>query len=153
MESLKEFMKPEIIWFLIGIVMFALEIALPGLILGFFGLGAVLVSALCFMADISLNVQLLIFMISSVLSLLFLRRWAQKIFMGRVRDNEDMDHDIEEYVGQQVVVKEEVTPRKPGKVEFHGTLWDAVSDETLSPETIVEIIGKDSLKLKVKSVE
>lgn len=152
MESLKEFMKPEIIWFLIGIAMFVLEFAVPGFIVGFFGIGALLVSGLCFCMELSLNVQLLIFIISSVLLLVLLRKWARKIFTGRVRDNNDSNPDLEEYLGKRAVVKEEIAPRKPGKVEFHGTLWDAVSEETLACNAQVMIVGKDNITFKVKSV-
>lgn len=152
MESFKEFMKPEIIWFLIGIAMFVLEILAPGLILGFFGIGAIVVSGLCFFIDMSLNVQLLIFIASSILLLLSLRKWAKRVFKGRVRDSKDMDYDIEEYVGKKAVVKKAISPDRPGKVEYHGTLWAAESRETLAEDTMVEIIGKDNLTFKVKSL-
>ena len=39
METLKDFLKPEIIWFLIGILLLIMELFVPGLIVMFFGLG------------------------------------------------------------------------------------------------------------------
>ena len=67
METLKEFLKPEVIWFLIGIALLVMEFLLPGLIVAFFGAGACVVALICLLTDISLNAQLIIFISSSVL--------------------------------------------------------------------------------------
>ncbi len=41
MDAIKDFLSPEVIWFLIGLVLLVLELLLPGLIVGFFGINAV----------------------------------------------------------------------------------------------------------------
>ena len=53
METLKEFLKPELIWFLVGIVLLVMEFVSPGLIIAFFGLGACVVAVVCLFTDIS----------------------------------------------------------------------------------------------------
>ena len=55
---------PSLIWFIIGLALFLMELAIPGLVLMFFGMGAWLVAVLCLIFNIGLDVQLIIFIIS-----------------------------------------------------------------------------------------
>lgn len=152
METLKEFLTPELIWFLIGILLLIMEFILPGLVIAFFGLGAIVVAVTCLVTDISLNAQLLIFIGSSVLSLVCLRKWLKGIFIGHTSSRQDLKEDLKEFMGQKVIVKEKITPNIGGKVELHGTNWNAQADEEIAAGTVVEIIGKENLTFKVKSL-
>ena len=71
---IKDFLTPEVIWFLVGLVLLVMEFMLPGLIIGFFGVGAWIVAIVCLMTDIGINAQLGIFIASSVLSLSVISR-------------------------------------------------------------------------------
>ncbi len=150
MDAIKEFLKPEIIWFLIGLVLLIMEFVMPGLIIAFFGIGACIVAVVCLITDIGINAQLIIFMGSSVLSLLCLRKWFKGMFFGYVTSKQDMTHDLQEYVGERAMVKKKITPKVAGKVELHGTNWSAEADEEIAEGTMVEIIGKENITLKVK---
>lgn len=150
MDTIKDFLKPELIWFLIGLVLLILEFALPGLIISFFGVGACIVALVCLITDIGINTQLIIFIGSSVLSLLCLRKWLKGIFLGHIVLKQDLKENLEEFIGQRAVVKEKIMPKAGGKVEFHGTNWEAFADEEIAEGTVVEIIGKDNITLKVK---
>jgi len=152
LNAIKEFLTPEVIWFLIGLVLLLMEFALPGLIIGFFGVGAWIVAIVCWIADIGINAQLGIFIASSVLSLLVLRRWIKGVFLGHAGSKQDLTHNLEEFVGQRAVVKEKIMPKVGGKVEFHGCNWEAQADEEITEGTVVEIVGKDNITLKVKAV-
>jgi membrane protein implicated in regulation of membrane protease activity len=152
MDTIKDFLKPELIWFLIGLVLLILEFALPGLIIFFFGVGAWAVALVCLITDIGINTQLIIFIVSSVLSLLCLRKWLKGIFLGHTVLKQDLRENLEEFIGQRAVVKEKIVPKAGGKVEFHGTNWEAFADEEIAEGTVVEIIGKDNITLKVKAL-
>ncbi len=152
MDTLKDFLKPELIWFLVGLVLLIVEFVMPGLIIAFFGVGAWIVAIICLCIDIPLNAQLLIFIVTSVLSLLLLRKWLKGIFMGHVVSKQDIKENLEEFIGQRAVVKERIVPNGRGKVEFHGTDWTAEADEEIAEGTAVEIIGKDNITLKVKAL-
>ena len=152
METLKDFLKPELIWFLIGIILLVMEFAIPGLIVFFFGIGACIVAIICFFVEISINAQLLTFIAVSVGLLLVLRKWLKMTFIGHVVDKQNRSENLDEYLGQRAVVKEPISKAVLGKVEFHGTNWQAQSDEELVEGAVVEIIGKDNLTLKVKSL-
>ena len=150
LASLKGFLKPEIIWFLIGLVLLLSEFVLPGLIIFFFGIGAMVVALVCFLTDVSVNIQLLIFIGSSILLLIFLRKWLKGIFMGRVVGGGTAAGDLKEFIGERVVVKESITPKAGGRVEFHGTSWQAEADEEIPVGTVVRITGKANITLTVK---
>ena len=152
METIKEFLKPELIWFLVGIALLIMEFMAPGLIIAFFGVGACLVAIVCLFADISLNAQLIIFIISSVLLLIILRKRLKGIFTGHIKSKQEMTEDISELVGEKAVVSSTITPTAGGRVELHGTGWQAEADEEIAEGAIVEVIAKDNLTLKVKTV-
>ena len=152
MDTIKDFLRPEIIWFLTGLVLLILEFALPGLIIAFFGVGAVIVAFICLFIDIGLNTQLIIFIIASVLSLLCLRKWLKGIFLGHSVSKQNLKENLDEFIGQKAVVKEKIVPKAGGKVEFHGTNWLAQADEEIAEGVMVEIISKDNITLKVKSL-
>jgi membrane protein implicated in regulation of membrane protease activity len=152
MDVIKEYLKPEIIWFVVGLVLLILEFILPGLIIAFFGAGAWIVALVCLITDIGINTQLIIFIISSVLSLLCLRKWLKGVFLGHSGSKQNLKENLEEFIGQKAVVKEKIVPKAGGKVEFHGTNWLAQADEEIAEGTMVQIIGKDNITLKVKSL-
>lgn len=141
------FSKPEIIWFFIGLVLALLEFGIPGLIILFFGIGAWATALSCMLFDIGLNSQLIIFIVSSLLSILLLRKSLKKMFFKEDPDKEETLAD--EFVGQTAVVEEEISVEKPGKVSFKGAEWQAMSDQKLKAGQRVEIVGKESIKLKV----
>lgn len=152
METLQEYLKPELIWFLVGLLLLLAEFAIPGLVIFFFGVGAWVVALLCAMMDIGINTQLIIFIVSSILSLLLLRKWLKGIFHGHSSDQQELTEDLSDFLGERVAVTMAITPQQPGKVELHGTDWSAIAEETIPAGTRVEITGKESLTLRVKKL-
>lgn len=155
MDWIRELLKPELIWFLVGLLLLIMEFMLPGLIVAFFGVGAWIVAILCLLSDYvhgSINTQLIIFIVSSVLSLLILRKWAKGIFLGHSADSQDLREDLKEFIGERAVVIEKITIKSGGKVELHGTNWIAVSDKEIEQGAVVEIVGKDNITLKVREI-
>ncbi|MDT8300056.1 MAG: NfeD family protein [Sedimentisphaerales bacterium] len=152
MDTIKDFLQPEIIWFLVGLVLLILEFILPGLIIAFFGVGAWIAALVCLITDIGINTQLIIFIIASILSLLCLRKWLKGIFLGHTGSKQNLKENLDEFVGQRAVVKEKIVPKAGGKVEFHGTNWLAQADEEIAEGVMVQIISKDNITLKVKSL-
>jgi membrane protein implicated in regulation of membrane protease activity len=152
MGIINEFLQPQWIWLLIGILLVMLEFMLPGLLIIFFGLGACIVGLICFFVDISINTQLIIFISTSVVSLLLLRKYLKSVFVGHVTGNQEAGANLAEYVGQKVVVKKTIDVNLGGKVEFHGTSWQASAESEIAEGTVVEIIGKENLILKVRAL-
>ena len=150
LTALKDFLKPEVIWCLLAIVLLLLELAMPGLIIFFFALGAFIVALVCLLTDISLPIQLLIFIAASIISLLALRRYIKGVFMGHIASKQNITENLSEFVGEKAVATTSITPKAGGRVEFHGTSWQAEADEEIPEGTVVQITGKDNITLKVK---
>lgn len=152
MESLREFVRPELIWFLVGLLLLFAEMVVPGLIIAFFAFGAWVVAAVYLCTPLSLNQQLALFVSASVLSLVLARSWLKGMFSGYVTSRQEPNVDLNDFVGQRAVVIQKISPQYPGKVEFHGTPWQAAADEEIPEGRAVEIQEKDNLTLKVRAV-
>ena len=150
MEWIKEYLKPELIWFLFGLTMFLLEFALPGLIIFFFGVGAWVVAGLCFFLPLSTTWQLSIFLVTSVVCLQVLRKVLKRVFFGRIVGDSSGSEYADESIGKEAVVETRIAPHAPGKIELNGTLWKAISDHTIEANTTVMITAKDNLTVTVK---
>jgi inner membrane protein len=143
---------PELLWFLAGIIIMLSELLLPGFIIIFFGLGA-WVTALAVLLGIGggFNIQLIICLVSSLFLLFLFRKKGQRYFKGKVTGKLGPDESIDDVRGQRVVVKAAIHPNEiGGKVEFHGTLWEAVSEVPMDAGSVAEIVERSNLTLKVR---
>ncbi len=138
-----------VIWFVAGVALFLLEFVMPGLILFFFAVGAWVVAILTLFLDISINTELIIFVVTSVLTILLFRKSLHKIMWSKKSSNEIED----ELIGKVVKATTGISPGENGKVELNGTLWDAKSDDTIEKGENVKIIGNESILLIVKSTK
>jgi membrane-bound serine protease (ClpP class) len=152
MDNIKEWVKPEIVWSLIGLVLLILEFSIPGVFIVFFGIGACITAIVCIFTDVSLNAQLTIFIISSVVLLLFFRKWFKRALMGRIRSKQNATEDFRDYIGEKAIVTEQITRNEKGKVEFRGTAWEAESNETIPVGASVKVIGRNNITLIVASL-
>ena len=146
---MKSFNNPAVLWFLAGFILFLLEFVIPGLILFFFAIGAWIVAILSLFFDFSINTQLVIFLSSSLLTIVIFRKWLKKIIWVRKHSSEIED----EFLGKTGRAETFIGPGKNGKVDFKGTSWDARSDDIINEGESVTIIGNDSILLIVKSTK
>jgi len=144
------FSKPEILWFIIGLVLFLLELVIPGFVIFFFGLGAWITALLCLIAEPGINLQVVVFAVTSVLSLLIFRKMIQKRFFYVRNDRSDAVED--EFTGKEAVVVADFDADKRGKVDFKGTTWNAETESgaKIKKGQIVIILEKVNFKLKVE---
>jgi membrane protein implicated in regulation of membrane protease activity len=147
MES--SFFSPELIWFIIGLAFILLEFLIPGVIIIFFGIGAWVTALFMLFGDFAINTQLIVFLVSSLVLLVVLRKKVQKIFVGKSEPGVD---DVDDIIGKKVKVIAKITPDSSGKVMFNGSNWNAEADAEIPEETIVEIVAKNNLTLKVKPI-
>ena len=150
MDSLSEWINPPVIWFIAGLVLVLLEFINPGVVSIFFGIGAWIVAFILLFVSISLNVQLSIFLIASILLLLFLRKCFKTLFQGSSVSTDDEEMTFNEFFGKKAVVTRTITPETPGRVEFRGSYWNAQASEKIAEGESVEIIDKNNITLIVK---
>jgi len=144
-----DFMNISVLWFIVGFVFFLLEFIVPGFILFFFGIAAWLVALLTLFLDIGINAQLIIFLISALLAVVLLRKWAKEK-LGMYREGPRILED--EYIGKIALAETDISPENNGKVEFKGASWDAKSNDHIAAGQKVQIIETRSILLIVKQI-
>lgn len=140
--------RPELLWFILGLVLFLLELVIPGFFIFFFGLGAWVTALVCLIGEPGTNLQIVIFAIVSVLSLIGLRKMIQKkFFYSKGKESEEVE---DEFTGKEAIATGEFGPDNIGKVEFKGTTWKAESNLPVKNGERVIIIEKENFKLIVE---
>ncbi len=138
-------------WLVLGLVLLAAEVAIPGgIILLFFGVAALIVGA---MEGSGLGgpawSQWLLFSIISIVSLLTLRG----PILRRMSAKDDPAEGIDTLLGQSVVALDDLPPGAEGKVELRGTSWTArnIGEASLAKGQNGVVQRVDGLKLFIHS--
>lgn len=146
---MSDFMNVSVVWFILGFVFFLLEFVIPGFILFFFGIASWLVAILTLFLPIGIDIQLIVFLVSAVLTVVFFRKYLKEK-LGMYRESPTVLED--EYIGKVALAETAITPSENGKVEFKGASWDAKSDDYIVAGQKVEIIETKSILLIVKPI-
>lgn len=141
-----------LIWLIAGLLMIGAEFILPGFVIFFFGIGAIILSGLTWLIPgfrSNYILQFIIWLASSGLTLVFLRKFFSKIFKGK----EQRQTAEDEFVCKTAEVIEPISENRPGRVSFEGTTWKAIAfDETIKVGDMVEILKKENLTLIVRKL-
>ena len=141
--------QPYMIWIILGVVFVILEFMLPGMIIIFFGIGAILTGIITtFMLQDNYVAQMIIFLILSVLSLILLRKYMKNVLVGDTADNHQFSNDS---IGEIAHVTQEINATEgKGQIKFRGSLWKAVSDNVIPEGSTVKILEQNNITYKVK---
>ncbi|MDB5262216.1 MAG: hypothetical protein JWQ14_1497 [Adhaeribacter sp.] len=138
--------NPAILWFVLGLVFLLAELAMPGLIILFFGVGAWITALAYLVFDFGFNSQLAIFISSSLLCLALLRR-----FLVKDKSSSATNELNQEFVGHTCTVSDSILPGpEGGRVKFRGSNWKAISHVPVAAGETVRIIAQDSIVLVVQ---
>ncbi|HEX2921917.1 MAG TPA: NfeD family protein [Bacteroidales bacterium] len=142
------FEKAELFWFFIGLGLLLAELVIPGFFIIFFGVGAWITALICLIWEPSINLQMVIFGVTSVIALVSLRRIIQKKFFY---DKDGVSEDIDdEFTGKEAVAANDFGNDKVGKVFFKGTTWLSESKAEIKEGQRVIILEKENFKLIVE---
>lgn len=146
-------LSAELIWLSLGIVLIFAEFFVPNLVIAFFGGGA-LVAAFTTWIGLtpSLTLQIMVFIVFSILFLVFLRKYFKRIFLGQLQDkDESQNFNVE--IGKIIPVVEFIEPGEVGgKVKYQGTIWQAKASESITPGESARITGCENITLLVEKV-
>jgi membrane protein implicated in regulation of membrane protease activity len=151
------FGSSAVFWFVVGFVFLILEMATPGIVFVFFGLGAWLVLVLILIFPLFSPVfQFLVFIVSSFIFLFALRRHLKALFY-KDKDRKKVDSLSERmvannYLEREVDVVEDITPGHPGKIELNGTNWTAKSAEPLTVGQRAKVVDIADLVVTVEKI-
>lgn len=144
----------SLFWFIVGVVLLVLEALTPGFFLVFFGLGAWVTAALAFFLPLGVNLQWIVFMAVSIISLLVLRRKLKSLFKGKSAEAGNMDDPVfsSQYIGREVTILKDVGPGEPGLAELNGTNWRARTEgPILKAGSLAVVVRLDGLALILKA--
>lgn len=142
--------KLYLYWIGSGVVLFVLEFIVPGIFIGFLGIGAVLTGMLLWIFPFSLTTQIVLWTILSLLSILVGGHFVKKLFIS-TKIKKSLD-EIEDYNGKIVLVTKNVkVNQKGGWVKFSGTDWRAMSlHEEIPIGSYSKIVSKNNLTFLVE---
>ena len=139
-----------IFWLIVFVILLVVEIATMALTTVWFAGGA-LAAFLAAYIGFGVAVQVLVFLIVSILLLVLTRPLAVKFF-----NQERQKTNAESLIGQKAIVKEEINIlQATGRVEVNGMEWSAKTEESeiIEADTIVMIKGIQGVKLIVEKEE
>jgi membrane protein implicated in regulation of membrane protease activity len=134
--------SPWLVWFLAGIAFMLAELAVPGFVIVFFGLGCWGAAVAAVFAPNGYSAQVAVFLIVSVASLMTLRKVAMRVFVGQSEGSEAEDLGNVP-IGARVILDQDLEAGRVGRVRFRGTMWDAVSEDRIPAGSDAEITGVD----------
>jgi membrane protein implicated in regulation of membrane protease activity len=134
-------------WIIAGAVLAGLEIVVPGVLLLWIGLGAVLVGLLlAAIPDLPLAWQLLVFagaMIASISSGFFLQRHGRS-----AQAASPLNRELEGLVGRQLLAAVDFSVGQ-GRVRVGDTTYPAIGEDSIAAGTSVRVVAIDAGRLRV----
>jgi len=149
---------PALYWLIIGVMMIFMELMLPGFVMFFFAVGALVTAGIAWLYPVSIVAQLAIFIVVSMASLLVLRNFIQKRFFAKKEEEqvEDAAQDQEEkplaIPGTKGVVCMTIMPPSEGRLKYAGSYWRATADELIEEGEIVQVVQQDGMVIQVEKV-
>tara|TARA_Y100001970_G_scaffold148505_1_gene182412 strand:- start:3878 stop:4345 length:468 start_codon:yes stop_codon:yes gene_type:complete len=136
-------MSIYLIWFLIGVCFLIAEFIMPTFILFFFAIGSIIVSIISSFYDLSINGQIILFALSSIISLLLLRNYLKDIFKGNEAKGKDQYFDQPVNVNDNLaVVSKMIDLNAFGEIKYKGTFYKAQSKNIIEKGKTVRVLDK-----------
>jgi membrane protein implicated in regulation of membrane protease activity len=134
----------SIIWLSVLVLMIIIEAATVNLVTLWFAVGA-LFAFLVSLFDAPIWLQIVVFLVISILSLIFLFPLAKKkLKIGKEKTN------IDGIIGKTGVVTKEIVFNQIGQIDISGVVWSAKSEEDIGVGQTVEVLKVEGNKVIVK---
>ena len=140
-----------IIWLALFVVMLGVEALGPALVSVWFAFGALVALIVSFIPGVAWWVEVVIFVVISLATLLALRPVLRRYFK---RNN--YNTNIDSFTGKRGYVIEDITFLKPGAVKIGDVSWTAIpvdKDAKILENEVIEVVAVSGNKLIVKKVE
>ncbi|MCW1884716.1 NfeD family protein [Luteolibacter flavescens] len=141
---------PEIVWLIAGVLLILAEFFAPGVVMVFFGAGAIATSVTTWLGlTPGLGSQAATFAITSLLLLFTLRRFVKKWFVGHSANGGGMADD--DFTGREARVIAHLPGRgEDGLIEIKGSNWKARSEAPVATGETVIIERREGLTFHVR---
>lgn len=133
------------VWLILFLVFLGLEIMTTGVFFFLcFSTGA-LFAMLFSLLGATFQVELIVFCIVSLASILLIRPLFKKYITKRKTET-----NVDSLIGAKAIVTEDIKENSMGKIKIEGEIWLAVSKENIAKGETVTIESVDGTKLVVK---
>ncbi len=139
-------MKLYIVWFIAAFALIVLEPLLPGLVIIWFGFGA-LFAGIFALLGANFYVQLIVFALVSILSLIFIRRMVAK------DDEKSQGVGAERLIGMTGKVIENIPASDFGLIVVDGEKWRAFCEEECQRGERVRVTKIEGTHLVVEKIK
>jgi membrane protein implicated in regulation of membrane protease activity len=142
---------PWMIWVALILIMIVAEVITIGFFPITLAVGGLIALLVSFITDV-IWVQVVIFLISSIVFFMFLKPLVEKLFPTK----EGTKTAVDRLTGQVgIVVKEIENQKNTGQVRVSGEIWSARSKDgnNIKEDTKIEVLQVDGVKAIVKEVE
>jgi membrane protein implicated in regulation of membrane protease activity len=144
----KFFISHFILWVIVAAVFATLEVLLT--IFGFILVaGSAVIAAFCALAGTNIVFQVVVFVVTMILSLIFLRPRLIK----RLHTTNKILGRAEKLFGQDGEVTEDIHLSAAGRVLINGEDWAAKAKENISRGSKIKVTGADGIVLIVEKVD
>jgi len=132
------------LWIIIGVVLAALEMVVPGFVVLWFGVAGIVTGILAFFIS-NVYAQLGIFIgLSGILVV------ASQVISRRITKPEPEPVGANRLVGVEGIVLRSITPNEMGRVKVLGEEWRAEAKTAIEPGTRVKIVQVEGTHLVVE---
>ena len=135
-----------VVWLAVALAMLVIEALTVGLTTIWFAAGA-LVALIAALLDLSIGVQIVVFLAVSICLLVFTR----KIFVEKLKAGSEKTN-VDALVGEKAIVVSPIRPYDVGQVKVGGQVWSAIGknpEETFAVDQLVKIHAIEGVKLIV----
>lgn len=142
-------MSAALVWIIIGIILILSELLATSIVAVFIGIGAIVTGVLLHFGLIdSLTVQLIVFGVTSLGSLILARQRFKEWFGGYSMDQGEEHTKFRKDLGERVVVEKDFI-KGGGRVKLNGVSWDAFSSDDLKKGDVAWVIANEGIRLSV----
>lgn len=134
-------------WFVLFAVLLVIELLTVNLVTVWFAFGAVAAIICSFFTD-SIFIQLLVFLITSVMTLL-----VMKPLLKRFKSFDITPTNLDRVIGKIGEVTKSIDQDKYGEVKILGSTWTASSKSHINIGERVKVLSIDGVKLIVQKEE
>lgn len=142
-----------VIWAITGLILIVSEFWVSGFVIFFFGVGAIINALIIVLLPFhfSIPMQLILWAVNSIVSLILLRRFIAPLFAGKTIEP-DKDNEGE---GEVVLVVEDISSDSPGRIRYKGTFWTAITydEQPIKKGSHAVILEKEGLKFIVSAAD
>ena len=142
------------LWLIFGIILCLSEFVVPGFVVCFFGVAAIIMSIItAIFPSMGLAWQIFIFTILAIAVIYASRKFMPQVFKGNT-ERAVANSDCDDFSHTVAVTMETIKPGLVGgKVRFEGSYWTARSEEEIPEGEEVRVISRENITLIVERIK